>query len=877
MAARKPSIATAPVFRFGVAAAMTIVLLGIAWGVNDFLRLETELEASLASIEVEQRNTLKNAVEQEVRRLNRMAADIESRLNDRLGTRVQQALEIAGTVCREEGVEGDCAPTADSVREALRQEQFDPPQGHVFAFDLNGVAQLFPSDPTLEGVSMLQLPDKRGGVVADMLDVVARRGGGFYRYAWPKPGHENDDAVRISYVELFEPLNWVIGTEEYVEDFEAERKADALEFLESREFDGDAYFFVGQWDGLTLLGPGNGENMWEVTNEEGVKVVQRLVEIARDGAGFFEYAMPALDDQPSYLKISYVAGVPEWQWYVGAGVSMKAVSLAIERQRIEGLRQILFRLAIIIGGAMVFGGLVMSFAHATGRKAKADFRTFIEFLDDAATSDTTLDPGAMRFGEFEDMALAANVMLEKRRQTLDELREQRQALDRANEELELRVQERTRKLEQEIIERGQMEAELQRVNAMLERRVEERTNDLRAQIAERERMEGQFIQAQKMEAVGQLAGGVAHDFNNILTVLVGTLGGLKRRIGDDPTSQNAIKLAEDAVGRAGAMTRRMLIFSREADTRPEDIDLEELMANIEPLISKALRESIETEVNCGSDIWPVFADPVLLENAVLNIAMNAQDAMTDGGRFTLTMSNRNLSAGDVEGIPGGRSGEFVELAMSDTGCGIPEAILQRIFDPFFTTKPKDKGTGLGLSTVRTFARRSRGFVSVRSRQGEGTTVSLYLPRLHRGMGRRGDRKKDGARFDPAGLRALVVEDDKMVREITVAYLKAWEMLVSEAEDGPAAVAVLEEDDTFDLVVSDLIMPGGMSGLDLAEKIRGRWPSCRVLLMTGYSHDEFMRRGLDGNSVPHLRKPFTRDDLLASIADVMSRDPYANRG
>ena len=878
MAARKPSIATAPVFRFGVAAAMTIVLLGIAWGVNEFLYLETELEARLTAIEAEQRNNLRTAVEQQVRQINRMATNIESRLNDRLRTKVEQAVEIAGGICREEGIGGDCAPAADSVREALRREHFDAGQGYFFAFDLNGVEQLFPPDPALEGVSMLQLPDKRGSLVADMLEVVARTGGGFYRYAWPKSESEDGDgeSIKISYLELFEPLNWVIGSERYVEDFEAALKSEALALLDARDLDDDAYFFAGRWDGLALLGPGRGEDMWEVINEEGVKVVQRLVEIARNGSGFFEYAMPALDSQPSYLKISYVAGVPEWEWYVGAGVSLKAISLAIEQQRREGLARILFRVAIIVGGAMVFGGLIMMFAHVTGRKAKADFRNFIEFLDDAATSDTSLDPDAMRFGEFEDMALAANAMIDKRRQTLDELREQRQALDKANEELELRVQERTRKLEQEIIERGQMEAELQRANALLERRVEERTNDLRAQIVERERMEGQFIQAQKMEAVGQLAGGVAHDFNNILTVLVGTLGGLKRRIGDDPTSQNAIKLAEDAVGRASAMTRRMLIFSREADTRPEDIDLEELMADIEPLISKAMRESIEIKLDCGSDVWPVFTDPVLLENAVLNIALNAQDAMADGGSFTVALRNRNLSAGDVEGVPGGRSGEFVEIAMTDTGCGMPEAILQRIFDPFFTTKPKEKGTGLGLSTVRTFARRSRGFASVHSREGEGTTVSLYLPRLHRSPGRRGEGKKDDVRFDPAGLRALVVEDDKMVREITVAYLKAWEMLVSEAEDGPAAVAVLEEDDSFDLVVSDLIMPGGMSGLDLAEKIRGRWPSCRVLLMTGYSHDEFMRRGLDGNSVQHLRKPFTRDDLLAAIADVMSGDPPPNR-
>ena len=474
-------------------------------------------------------------------------------------------------------------------------------------------------------------------------------------------------------------------------------------------------------------------------NENGVKVVQQLVEIARYGSGFYEYAMPALEEQPSYLKISYVAGVPEWEWYVGAGVSLKTIAMAIEEQRIRGRWQILLQVAVIGGIALVFGGLIMFFAQISGRRAKADFRTFIEFLDDAATSDTTLDPDAMRFGEFEDMAVAANVMITKRRQALDEIEEQRLALDKANEELELRVQERTRNLEQEVIERTQMEEELQRANTFLEKRVEERTNDLQAQIVERERMEGQFIQAQKMEAVGQLAGGVAHDFNNILTVLVGTLGGLKRRIPKDPQSLAAIKLAEEAVGRASTMTRRMLIFSREADTRPEDIDLQDLMANIEPLVSKAMRESIEVEMNCAPDLWPVFADPVLLENAILNISLNAQDAMDDGGRYTVDIRNRALSAGDVEGVPGGRSGEFVELSMSDTGCGIPEPVLKRIFDPFFTTKPKGKGTGLGLSTVRTFARRSRGFVTVRSREGEGTTVSIFLPRLRRGVQRDSDR------------------------------------------------------------------------------------------------------------------------------------------
>jgi len=807
--------------------------------------------------EAQWRTALEQTVRYTVRNIQFLRTAMEDDVRNALRARVAQAHAVARGICA--GLPpGDCRAAADQVREGLRQIRFNVGRGHFFAFSLDGIGQLLPSAPDQEGVPL------RG--IDGLLAIARTEGEGFLRHEQPVPDGGGEDRPRLSFVEVFNPLDWVIGVSVDFGAIEADVQAEALATLETGDWGETHYLFAGTWDGLSLVGPAKGRNMWDVEDKNGFKIVQGLVRVARVGGGFVEYTMPPIDGEKTYPKISFVAGIPEWRWYVGAGDSMEAIAEAAIGRREAGQRRMILEVGIVGMVALALAGLILLRGRMAGRRARQDFRRFLDFLDRAASADVALDPDGMEFIEFAEAARATNRLLGDKNAAMRELEGQRAALDKANEELELRVQARTRELEGEVVERKYAETELQRANDSLEQRIAESTRHLRQQIAARERIESQFIQAQKMEAVGQLAGGFAHDFNNILTVITSTLGILKALVpSDDDRVGKAILLAEGATKRAGDLTRRMLVFSREKDTRAEVVDPGELVRALQPLIERALRESIVFTVDCAPDAWPVVVDPVLFENAVVNIALNAQDAMVDGGRFSLAIRNRTLGADEAVTHPDARAGDYVEFAMRDNGTGIPPEILGRIFEPFFSTKPKGAGTGLGLSMVLAFARRSGGFVEVNSEEGRGTAFHILLPRADRPVEGKASSVSDRPGRPLAGLRIVVAEDDPLVRDVTVAALMAQGVDVTAVPDGPRAVAALELRGPYDVVVSDLIMPGGMSGLDLRDLVAVRWPACRVLLMTGYSYSEFARRGVDPTTIPLLRKPFSRDELVAAIA------------
>ncbi|MBT3361440.1 MAG: PAS domain S-box protein [Rhodospirillales bacterium] len=437
----------------------------------------------------------------------------------------------------------------------------------------------------------------------------------------------------------------------------------------------------------------------------------------------------------------------------------------------------------------------------------------------------------------------------------------------ARDELELRVQERTRALEQEIFERKYVQAELQKANEELERRVEERTRNLRAEMTERRKVEEKYLQAQKMEAVGQLAGGIAHDFNNLLTVIIGNLSWLKEFAGPDERAIKVSNLALEGARRAGELTQRMLAFSRQQELCPVDIDLSEIIGAIEPLINRGLREDISFKMDISPDLWPLTADRNQLENALLNIAINARDAMPNGGSVILSAQNHVIDETHPAVPKGAEPGEYVVLSMWDSGCGIPPKELERVFDPFYTTKDVGKGSGLGLSMVFGFVHQSGGFIDIESEIGKGTTVKLHLRRaanLRFDQAEKTLEPKPSIRED---LRVLVVEDDALVRDVTVEYLRMVGLDVLEACDGATAIQSLENGEPVDLVISDVIMPG-LNGIELSEIVAERWPETRFLLMSGYSYDEFANRGIDHKSVGLLAKPFSKAQLLIRVSEIM---------
>jgi signal transduction histidine kinase/CheY-like chemotaxis protein len=415
---------------------------------------------------------------------------------------------------------------------------------------------------------------------------------------------------------------------------------------------------------------------------------------------------------------------------------------------------------------------------------------------------------------------------------------------------------------------AQQNEKLRDSGAELERRVEERTRELEAMSEERQKALAALYQAQKMEAVGQLTGGVAHDFNNLLTVIGGNAAILRDTA---PSERRARRLDAilQAADRGTRLTRQLLAFSRRQTLNPETLDLRRWTRETIEMLAGSLRENVQVTYTVPDDLWLVRVDPAQLELALLNIGINARDAMPEGGVLSVTARNVTFAPGADR--PNDLVGDFVALTLSDTGSGIEPSVLERVFEPFFTTKEVGKGSGLGLSQVYGFAKQSGGAVTIRSELGRGTAVTLYLPRAT------GPVDRPAAPPPPAPVslagRVLYVEDNPAVAAVTEDMLVELGFEVRRVEDASAALAALDGGQQFDIVLTDVVMPGGMSGVDLAREIRRRVPTLPVLLTSGYSDEVENSRE---NGFMMLAKPYGGEALAAALARSLASQQQNER-
>ncbi|WP_395698624.1 PAS domain-containing protein [Methylocella sp.] len=394
------------------------------------------------------------------------------------------------------------------------------------------------------------------------------------------------------------------------------------------------------------------------------------------------------------------------------------------------------------------------------------------------------------------------------------------------------------------------------------------TERLRAK-AEFEATQEALRQSQKMEAVGQLTGGIAHDFNNMLAAVIGALDLLGRRVGhDDARSRRYIETAAEGARRAANLTRRLLAFARRQPLRPEPTDLDRLIAGMSDLLRHSLGAQGLLEITAAEGLWRVRVDPNQLENLLINLAVNARDAMPEGGRLTIETRNVELDAACAATRHGVVPGPYVLICVSDTGCGMTPEVVARAFEPFFTTKKVGEGTGLGLSQAYGFIRQSGGHMTIRSEPGRGATVEVFLPRLGDAQERRPpELARAGASAAACGETVLVVEDEPAVRRFSVEALGELGYRPLEADGAAAALRLLDENPQVALMFTDVVMPE-MNGARLAEEARRRRPELKVLFTTGYTRNAVVRDGALDAGVELLGKPFTVEELAAKLRDVL---------
>ena len=415
------------------------------------------------------------------------------------------------------------------------------------------------------------------------------------------------------------------------------------------------------------------------------------------------------------------------------------------------------------------------------------------------------------------------------------------------------------KAERENRHRAQVEERLRALNETLETRVIE-------EIAVRRQAEAALSQAQKMEAIGQLTGGVAHDFNNLLQVISGNLQMLSKDVAGNQQAERRVGDALIGVGRGAKLASQLLAFGRRQALEPKTVNIGRLVASMDEMLRRTLGELVEIETVVSAGLWNSFVDPSQIENAILNLAINGRDAMEGGGKLTIEAGNSFVDDAYVRNFPDATSGQYVVLSVTDTGTGIPPEIIEKVFEPFFSTKGEGRGTGLGLSMVYGFVKQSGGHVRIYSELGHGTTVKLYLPRTFADEDR--TALPEAHNIVGGSETILVAEDDEAVRDTACQLLTDLGYRVLKAKDAQSALTVLESGAAIDLLFTDVVMPGPLRVSELARRVRERYPHIAVLFASGYTENAIVHGGRLDSGVELLAKPYSQEALARKIRQVL---------
>jgi signal transduction histidine kinase len=798
-------------------AGFTVVLVGFFWLSEEYARFNRDSQELRQDYIEDQKAMVRDEVEKALDYVHYRHSRSETILRTTLKSRVYEAHAIASRLVEVEGGRRSRPELERLVKEALRPIRFNNGRGYYFLASLQGVEMLYPVAPQFEGTNLLDLKDAEGHlVIRDEIQMMQHQPEGFVFDHWRKPataGAASADQMiypKITFIKRFEPFDWYLGTGEYLDDFEMDLQEELLDRIAQIRFGKEGYIFVNTYDGRPLITDGHRvtvpKNLWDLTDPKGVKVIQEERRACDKPDGdFIYYTWNKLSRANPSPKTSFIKGYPQWQWMVGAGVYLDEVENVIAARRLELQRAVRVRILSVAGILLGLGVVVTLVANLFSRWTRREFTVFADFFERAATQSSEIDDSQLRFSEFIQLSRSANTMIEDRN----------------------RAEEENRLLQEDM------------------------------------------LRLRKMEALGLLAGGVAHDLNNILAGLVLYPDLLLLDLPPDSPLRRQVNQIKDAGQRAAAVVADLLAASRGGRTEAQVLginwEVERFLQSPEHRKQQDTHPQVKVTCHLAAALLNIRCSRAQFGKTLMNLVANGMDAIVGQGQLSISTDPRVVEQpwSGFETIP---PGEYVVLKVQDSGSGISQADLGRIFEPFFTKKILGRsGTGLGLTVVWHTVKDSDGFIDL-STGPEGTLFELYFP---------GTREPvmDPAQiagiqeFKGAGQRILVVDDDAGQRDMLAVLLDRLGYQILTASSADEAIALVQ-DQSFDLIVLDMILEPGKGGRETYEAILERWPGQKAIIASGYAETEDIRRTLALGAREAVLKPYTIERIGRAIQDAL---------
>lgn len=916
-----------------LAVIVTAVTITILVGFFEFINFKKRAEKLESEYIAAQKELIRNEVIKVTRYIDLKRSEIEKKTKQQVKSRVYEAHAIASNIYKKFKEKLSENEVKKLIIEALRPIRFFDSDGYYFILSLDGITQLHPIQPVLEQKNGLHIKDSNGKYIArEMIEKVNESGEGFLYYTYRSSKSNSSKKQKVSFLKKFKPYDWSIGSGGYLDNIKNNTQQEMLDYIEQIRFGKNSYIFVVDYKGVVLMNASQkhliGKNIWSLKDPNGVMVVQEERKAVENPEGdFIHYVWNKPSTSNPSPKTSFMKGVKDWQWMIGAGLYLDDVKTVIQEQKKVLKYDLAKQVMVVIFLSIIISVLIIYVASKISEKFNIELSFFLNFFRNLTVTSKKIDVDSLQFIEFRELANSANKMLDKqievetkRSKTEQSLRASEARLNEAQRITHFGSWEYTAETNEliwsdEVYRILELDPEENKPNYELfidlihpddreqvdsaykyslknktpfyfEHRLKLRSGKIKCvrdhaeasyndegevitsagtmqDITELREKEELLKRSQKMDALGKLTGGIAHDYNNMLGVILGYSDLLLEQKDTTPQNMDYVTQIRDAGERAKALTAKLMAFTRYTPSHLEAININAELLDHQNMLEKTLTARIKLSLDLCDDIWFVELDSGDLNDAVVNMTINASHAIGANGNVTISTKNIYINSSEANTL-NLNEGDYVSLSVSDTGSGIDTQTIGQIFDPFFTTKG-DKGTGLGLSQVYGFVKRSGGNISVESELETGTDFVLYFPRYKHDTLPTEENKSE-QRVVNGTETILVVDDEASLCELARDILTSHGYRVLIASSAKQALLILEVE-KIDLLFSDIIMPG-INGYQLANEVEKKYPQVIIQLASGFSDAMNLKNDFDISNLKILQKPYTSNELLVRLRTLL---------